>query len=150
MLCFKETNSSWDLCYIYDGNSKFNPVTLESVPYIINRLPIAKAVKSSAFVKDFVVDSSNGIHCYDGLTSSIEVPVKFNGTWAANCIRIPDKDLASITQILANSGGEYYIFPKEIDTLVVKKIDSSSSVEYAKLLESKDEHRYWFEKEEDR
>jgi len=148
MLCFKGGNLSWHIYYVYEGNSRFNPVRLESVPYIIDRLPCAEAVKAPAYVSNFVVESYDGLNCCDGSVFKVDKPIKFNGDWAINCMRIHKEDLESIAQILAGSGNEYYIFPKEIDTLVIKKT-SPSSIDYANVIETNDEKRYWFGDEED-
>jgi len=149
MLCFKGGNLSWHIYYVYEGNSRFNPVRLESVPYIIDRLPCAEAVKAPAYVSNFVVESYDGLNCCDGSVFKVDKPIKFNGDWAINCMRIHKEDLESIAQILAGSGNEYYIFPKEIDTLVIKKTSPSSNIDYANVIETNDEKRYWFGDEED-
>ena len=149
MLCFKGGNLSWHIYYVYEGNSRFNPVRLESVPYIIDRLPCAEAVKAPAYVSNFVVESYDGLHCCNGSVFKVNEPIKFNGDWAINCMRIHKEDLESIAQILAGSGNEYYIFPKEIDTLVIKKTSTSGNTDYANVIETNDEKRYWFGNEED-
>lgn len=149
MLCFKGGNLSWHIYYVYEGNSRFNPVRLESVPYIIDRLPCAEAVKAPAYVSNFVVESYDGLNCCNGSVFKVDKPIKFNGDWAINCMRIHKEDLESIAQILAGSGNEYYIFPKEIDTLVIKKTSPSSNIDYANVIETNDEKRYWFGNEED-
>lgn len=136
--------------YAHGGNSRFNPVRLESVPYIIDRLPWAEAVKAPAYVSNFVVESYDGLNCCDGSVFKVDKPVKFNGDgWAVNCMRIHEEDLESIAQILAGSGGEYFIFPKVIDTLVIKKTSPSSYAEISTVIETNDEKRYWFGNEED-
>jgi len=149
MLCFKSNGSlSWHVYYVYEGNSRFNPVRLEPVPYIIDILPCAEAVKAPAYVSNFVVESYEGLRCCNGTVIKVNEPVCFLGDWAINTLRIHEEDLESIAQILAGSGTEFFLFPKEVDTLVVKKTSTSGNIDYANVIETGDEKRYWFGEED--